>query len=74
MAVVDVLVKPAPSRGGSDRPRLRHLTRASERRYDGTVETLCGIIAVEKPPRSGPTEKCRACLEAARFIRELEGQ
>ena len=71
--VAEPELAPSPARQGGDRPRRRHLTRMSERRWDGTVETLCGIVATEKPPRSGPTEKCKECLEVLGFIRELDG-
>lgn len=54
-------------------PPLKHLVRMSERRYDHTVETLCGLVRSLKPPRSGavPCEKCIAIRDGIASLDHL---
>lgn len=62
----DTLTLPKETNGNDDVPK-KHLIRYSERRFDGTVETLCGLIRTPKPPRDN-AEKCEKCLEVEKAI------
>ena len=62
---------PDTVRGDDSPPPRKHMARMSERRFDGTVETLCGIVASQKPPRRG-AEKCPTCLDIYHGIRALD--
>lgn len=62
---------PAHTDNGSEPPR-RHLARMSERRFDGTVDTLCGIKRRSMKPPKPNAQKCEQCLEVLRFINGLE--
>lgn len=66
---------PAPahtSNGSNSEPPRRHLARMSERRFDGTVDTLCGIKRrVMEPPKPN-AQPCEKCQEVLRFINGLE--
>jgi len=50
---------------------VRHLARMSERRWDGTVDTFCGLRRTIKPPKPN-AEKCEKCLEVLEMIRHLD--
>ena len=52
-------------------PPLKHLARMSERRWDGTVETLCGLVRTVKPPRPRAV-RCEKCLAIRDGISVLE--
>ena len=52
-------------------PRLKHIARMSERRFDGTVETLCGLIRTVKPPRRGAVP-CETCVAVRDGISSLD--
>lgn len=72
---MSVELQPAPPGrvDGSDHEGERHIASAAGRRYDGTVETLCGQIrriAVRPRPKA---RRCEACVEALRFKLQLEG-
>lgn len=56
----------------TDHRPLKHLVRMSERRWDGTVETLCGIVRQPAPPRE-TARRCRKCEEIYEGIRFLDG-
>lgn len=63
--------KPKVSNGDNDNPPMRHLARMSERRFDGTVDTFCGLRRTVKPPKPN-AQKCQKCEEVMQMIRNLE--
>lgn len=70
---VELLPAPPSSPPGGDLDGERHIARASGRRFDGTVETLCGQIrriAVRPRPNAA---RCEACVEMLRFVARLDG-
>lgn len=62
----------APPAGGDDVEGERHIASAAGRRFDGTVETLCGQIrrlSVRPRPKA---RRCEACVEALWFKLQLD--
>lgn len=68
---VELDEKPKVSDGSHDSPPIRHLARMSERRFDGTVETFCGLRRTIKPPKPN-AQKCPKCLEVMELIRQMD--
>lgn len=67
--LTETLEKTVSNNGDSGVPK-KHLTRYSERRFDGTVETLCGLIRTPRPAKAS-SEKCEKCLEIEEAISYL---
>ena len=70
MAATDTPVR-AESVDTTGNTPLKHLARMSERRFDGLVETLCGIIRQPSMPRPN-AQRCQKCEEIYKGIRFLD--
>lgn len=69
---VELEERPAVAPPGGDVEGERHIARASGRRFDGTVETLCGQIrrlSIQPRPKA---QRCEACVDALRLLHGLE--
>lgn len=66
MSATEMVARPV-----SDDLPACHLFRRSERRADGTVLTLCGLVRPLKPPEPG-AEVCEKCADVRRLVRGLE--
>ena len=60
------------STGNDDVRGEKHIIRASGRRWDGTVETLCGQIRRASLTPRRNADRCQACIEMMRGIAALD--